>query len=236
MVVDPSTPLFSVRPFALLFTTRVTSNTSNQMLAVAVGYQVYELTDSALHLGLIGLTQFLPPLLLMLLAGQAADRYNRRLILRCCYAVELLMTGGLALLALLPAPYLPAIYGLLLINAIARTFEQPVVQSLVPVMAPRVILSRAVAAHVSAGRLSSLIGPALGGVLYIFGPAFDYGTCALLILAAAVASFLMPNPPEPKELQKVTWESLTGGFRFIWNTPTVLGAMSFDLMASLLGG
>src|SRR5438477_9247732 len=86
--VDPSTPLFSVRPFALLFTTRVTSNTANQMLAVAVGWHVYELTDSALSLGLIGLTQFMPPLLLMLFAGQVADRYNRRLILRCCYAIE----------------------------------------------------------------------------------------------------------------------------------------------------
>ena len=234
--IDPATPLFSVRSFALLFTTRVTSNTSNHMLAVAVGYQVYELTNSAFHLGLIGLTQFMPPLLLMLLSGQAADRYNRRLILRCCYAVELAMTAGLAISSLFPAPYLPAIYGLLLINAIARTFEQPVVQSLVPVMAPRAILGRAVAAHVSAGRLSSLIGPGLGGVLYIFGPAFDYGTCALLISAAAVASFLMPNPPEPKKRQKVTWESLTGGFRFIWNAPTILGAMSFDLIASLLGG
>src|SRR5262249_23175009 len=152
MVVDPSTPLFSVRPFALLFTTRVTSNTANQMLAVAIGYLIYELTDSALHVGLIGLVQFLPPLLLMLLAGQVADRYNRRLVLRCCYAVEFCTSAGLVLVALFPHPNIAAIYGLLLVNAIARTFEQPVVQSLVPVMAPRALLGRAVAAHVSAGR------------------------------------------------------------------------------------
>src|SRR5215831_10737213 len=121
--VDPATPLFSIRPFALLLITRVTSNTSNQMLAVAVGYQVYELTDSALHLGLIGLVQFLPPLLLMLIAGHVADRYNRRRVLRTCFAVELCATAGLMAVALTPRPSLVAIYALLLTNATARTFE-----------------------------------------------------------------------------------------------------------------
>ena len=87
LAFDPSTPLYRVRPFALLFTTRLASNIANHMLAVAIGYQVYELTDSALNLGLIGLVQFLPPLLLMLPAGQVADRYNRRFVLRCCFAI-----------------------------------------------------------------------------------------------------------------------------------------------------
>jgi MFS family permease len=234
--VDPSTPLFSIRPFALLLTTRVTSNTSNQMLAVAVGYQIYELTNSPLHLGLIGLVQFLPPLLLMLFAGQVADRYNRRLVVRFCYAVEFCMTAGFAIVSLLPHPNIGVIYGLLLINAIARTFEQPAVQSLVPVMAPRAILGRAIAAHVSAGRLSMLLGPSLGGVLYIFGPGLAYSVCTLLVLAAAIASFLLPNPPVPKNPQKLSWDSLLAGFKFIWRCQAVLGAMSFDLIATLLGG
>src|ERR1700722_7280476 len=85
--VDPSTPLYRIRPFRLLFITRVASTTATQMLAVVVGWHVYELTDSALHLGMIGLVQVLPPLLLMLAAGHAADRYNRCMILRCGYAV-----------------------------------------------------------------------------------------------------------------------------------------------------
>jgi MFS family permease len=234
--VDPSTSLFSIRPFALLLTTRVTSNTSNQMLAVAVGYQIYELTNSPLHLGLIGLVQFLPPLLLMLLAGQIADRYNRRLVVRGCYAVEFCMTAALAIVSVFPNPNIGVIYGLLLVNAIARTFEQPAVQSLVPVMAPRAVLGRAIAAHVSAGRLSMLLGPSLGGVLYIFGADVCYALCALLVSAAAVASFLLPNPPVPKEPQKLSWDSLLAGFRFIWRCQAVLGAMSFDLIATLLGG
>jgi len=233
--IDPATPLFRVRSFALLFTTRVASATSNQMLAVAVGYQVYELTNSALHLGLVGLVQFMPPLILMLAAGQVADRYNRRLVLRACFAIELCALFGLVLVSFLPSPSLAAIYALVTLNAVARTFEQPVLQSLVPVMAPRVILSRAIAAHVSGGRLSILIGPALGGVLYLFGPDFDYGVCTVLIAVAAVASFLLPNPPVPAEPPKVNWESLSAGFRFIWRCPAVLGAMSFDLIATLFG-
>jgi len=234
--IDPSTPLFRVRSFALLLTTRVSSNTANQMLAVAVGWQVYELTDSALHLGLIGLVQFLPPLLLMLLAGQVADRYDRRLILRCCFAVEFCTQAGLVVVSLFPNPDISAIYVLLLVNAIARTFEQPVMQSLVTVMAPRPILTRAINAHVSAGRLSILLGPSLGGVLYVFGADVDYGICTLLVLAAAVASFLLPDTPVPTERPKLNWDSLVAGFRFIWRCQAVLGAMSFDLIANLFGG
>ena len=108
--VDTKTPLFSVRPFTLLFTTRLASNSANQMQALAVGWQVYELTGSALNLGLIGLVQFLPPLLLMLVAGQCADRYNRRLILRCCYVVEFSMSLGIMVMAMLPQPCVPIIY------------------------------------------------------------------------------------------------------------------------------
>jgi MFS family permease len=234
--LDPSTPLFRIRPFALLFTTRVCSNTSNQMLAVAVGWQVYALTNSALHLGLIGLVQFLPPLLLMLPAGQVADRYNRRLVLRCAFAIELCMAVGLVVVSLFGVPNIAAIYVLILVNAAARTFEGPVMQSLVPVMAPRVLLSRAIAAHVSAGRLSNLLGPAIGGVLYILGPVVDYTVCTLLVLGAAVASFLLPNPPVPAARPKLNWDSLVAGFRFIWRCPAVLGAMSLDLIATLFGG
>jgi MFS family permease len=138
--------------------------------------------------------------------------------------------------SLLPTPPLAAIYVLLFVNAMARTFEQPVMQSLVPVMAPRAMLGKAVAAHVSAGRLSMLLGPSLGGLLYIFGPDFDYAVCTLLILAAAVASFMLPNPPVPAERPKITWDSLVAGFRFIWRCQTVLGAMSLDLIATLFGG
>ncbi len=236
MDIDPKTPLFRVRSFALLFTTRVASTTAVQMLAVVVGWHVYELTDSALHLGLIGLVQFLPPVMLMLIAGPVADRFNRRIILRWCYAVAFTSSAGLVVIALTAQPYLPAIYGLLFINSVARIFEQPVMQALVPVMVPRVILTRAIAAHVSARQLSVLLGPSLGGILYVFGAGFDYSIVAVLFLAAAVASFMLPDPPVAAVRLKMNWETVSAGFRFIWNCKPVLGAMLLDLASSLLGG
>jgi Transmembrane secretion effector len=234
--IDPSTPLYRIRPFRLLFITRVASTTATQMLAVVVGWHVYELTDSPLHLGMIGLVQVLPPLLLMLAAGQAADRYDRCMILRCCYAVAFCSSAGLVLVAASPRPSLTAIYVLIVVNSSTRVFEQPVMQSLVLDMAPRAILGRAIAAHVSARQLSILIGPSLGGVLYIFGAALDYGTCTSLFLAALVASFRMPDPPARTVNSKVSWDTLLAGFRFIGRCQPLLGAILLDVVSALFGG
>src|ERR1700689_3000361 len=118
-------PLFHHRPFRLLFTTRTAANTANQMQAVAVGWLIYDLTGSALALGLIGLVQFIPPLALTLVAGQIVGHYSRRLILNCCYAVELSVSLGLLVLATFVADPVRPIFGLLLVNAVARTFEAP---------------------------------------------------------------------------------------------------------------
>jgi MFS family permease len=227
--------LFSHRPFTQLYILRLGSNTSNQMLAVVVGYQVYELTDSAWHLGLVGLVQFLPPLFLMLVAGQVADRFNRRLILRCAFAVEIAMAVGLVFTALQANPSIELIYALLLINACARTFEQPVTQAILPAMIPRPLLSRAVPTIVFANRMANLLGPAIGGALYLFGPPVSYAACALLVVISAAMSIVMPDVPITGERPKVNLESLFGGFSFVWRCKPVLGAMTIDLMAVLFG-
>jgi MFS family permease len=234
----PSKPvsLFRHRPFRLLFTTRVASNTANQMQAVAVGWYVYALTGSALALGLIGLVQFLPPLGLSLPAGQIVDHYSRRVILTCCYAVECSVSLGLLVLAAFFTHPVGAVFGLLLINAVARTFEGPALQSLVPSTVPRAILMRAVSMHVSAGKMSQLLGPALGGLLYGLGAGVDFGLCAFLIGIAGLASASLPVPPLPAQRPKVTWATLVAGIRFTWNEPAMLGAMSLDLVATLFGG
>jgi hypothetical protein len=117
----------------------------------------------------------------------------------------------------------------------ARTFEQPLMQALLPAMAPRPILNRAIAAHVSARHLSVMIGPSLGGVLYVFGPVFDYGVCTALVLAASVAAFLLPDPGQPKELPEVTLDTLLAGFRFMGRSQAILGAMLFEFAAALFG-
>ena len=233
--IDPATPLFHIRSFSLLFITRVASTTAFQMVSVVVGWHVYELTNSALHLGLIGLAQFMAPVLFMIPAGQIVDRYNRRLVLRCAYAVAFVSCAGLMMVAALPAPPLLAIYALVFVNMAARTFEQPLMQALLPAMVPRTLLNRAIAAHVSARHLSVLIGPSLGGVLYIFGPVFDYGVCAALVLAAVVAGFLLPDSGRPPHLTEINLESVLVGFRFIWSCETILGAMLFEFAAALFG-
>src|SRR5882757_11087212 len=233
--IDPSTPLFRVRSFSLLFITRVASTTAFQMLSVVVGWHVYELTNSPLHLGLIGLAQFVAPMILMVPAGQIVDRYNRRLVLRCCYVAAFLSSAGLMLVAALPTPSLAAIYVLVFFNMAARTFEQPLMQALLPAMVPRPILGRAIAAHVSARHLSVLIGPSLGGVLYIFGPVFDYGVCAALVLAALVATLLLPDPGRPALQPDLSLDTILAGFRFIWRCEVILGAMLFEFAAALFG-
>jgi MFS family permease len=234
--VKSTLPLFRYRPFRLLFVTRIAANTANQMQAVAVGWLIYDLTGSALALGLIGLVQFIPPLALTLVAGQIVDHHSRRLILICCYTLELTVSLGLLLLAVFAERPVGLIFGLLLINGVARTFEAPALQSLVPSTVPREILMKAVSAHASAGKMSQLIGPALGGLLYAFGAGVDFGLCAFLIVIAGVASVLLPIPPAPAQRPKVTWATLVAGVRFIWNEPAVLGAMSLDLAATLFGG
>jgi MFS family permease len=229
-------PLYRHRPFRLLFTTRAAANTANQMQAVAVGWLIYDLTGSAFALGLIGLVQFVPPLCLTLFAGQIVDHVSRRLILNCCYVAEFTVSLCLLTLAIFGDPPVRLIFALLLVNAVARTFEGPALQALVPSTVPREILMKAVSAYASAGKMSQLTGPALGGLLYGFGAGVDFGLCASLIAIAGIASFLLPVPPAPGERPKVTWSTLVAGIRFIWNHAPVLGAMSLDLAATLFGG
>jgi len=179
--------LFRHRSFRLLFTTRVAANTANQMQAAAVGWMVYDMTGSALALGLIGLVQFFPPLCATLFAGQVVDHYSRRLILSCCYVVEVSASLGLLALATFFGRPIQLAFALLLINAVARTFEGPTLQSLVANTVPRTLLMRAVSAHASAGKMSQLFGPILGGGLYGVRPGTAFGVCALLIAVALVS-------------------------------------------------
>src|ERR1700691_4649140 len=136
----------------------------------------------------------------------------------------------------LPTARYGLVFALLLVNAVARTFEAPALQSLVPSTVPREILMKAVSAHASAGKMSQLVGPALGGLLYAFGAGVDFGLCAFLIGITGGAGARLPVPPLATERPKVTWSTIIAGLRFIWNEPVVLGAMSLDLAATLFGG
>jgi MFS family permease len=234
--IDTTSPLFGLPAFRLLFSTKLMSNVANQMLGVAVGWQIYALTDSALNLGLIGLVQFLPPVTLTLFAGQAADRYDRRRILCVCYTLEFIAVAGLLLATLLFSRPVSLMYLLLLLNGIGRAFESPSMQSLLPAMIPRSLFSRAVAASSSATQMAMIGGPAIGGLLYGLGPEVVYGVASLLLLGACGTIVFLGRPPMPAQRPKVTWASVFGGLRFIWRRQIVLGAISLDLFAVLFGG
>ena len=235
--VDPGqAPLFSFRSFRLLFWSRISVTLALQMQAVAVGWQIYDLTGSALDLGLIGLVQFLPPLALTLLAGQIADRYDRRLILLCCYAIEFTAMAGLLLLTLFVANPVLGIYALLLLTGVARAFESPAVQAVMPSMVTREIFGRAVAAWSSGSKLSTIVGPALGGFIYALGPDWVYGVGTLLLGATVISILRLDRPPIPERRAALSWDSMIAGLGFIRRRQPVLGAISLDLVAVLFGG
>lgn len=229
--------LFRDSTFRLLFIMRLTANTASQMIGVVVSWQIYELTNSALQLGLIGLIQFLPPLALTLFAGQVADRFDRRWILRISFTSQLVVPAGFILLSNVSAPPIWAFYVLLLILAIARTFESPAQQALLPSMVPRELVGQAISLTTSAQKISALMGPALGGLLYVVSASVDYGACLAFTVIATVASYVLPEPkygdPNPRGR---TWNTVFSGLQFIFKTPVILGLMSLDLLATFFGG
>src|SRR5689334_1091211 len=170
------------RPFVLFWLARVSAMIAHQMLAVAVGWQVYALTGSALDLGLVGLVQFVPAFFLVLVAGYAADHFDRRRVLQACMVVEAVAALGLCLGSALGVMSVHAIFALIFVVGVARAFQMPTMQAILPLLVPLPLLSRAIAANASASQAAIIAGPALGGVIYVGGPAVVYGASAILFL------------------------------------------------------
>ena len=178
MSVDvPSPTLLQQRPFVLFWLARLASTIGYQMLAVTIGWQVYELTDSAFDLGLVGLIQFVPAVVLTLLIGHAADRYDRRLIVRSAQSTYAL--AAVILVAALLSGHLSRnlLFGAVFLIGCARAFEMPTAHALVPVLVPTALISRAVAAWTSANQIAVICGPALGGLIYALSPTLVGSVC-----------------------------------------------------------
>jgi MFS family permease len=222
--------------FGRLWFGRGASGLAFQMQAVAVGWQVYALTHSTFELGLVGLAQFLPMVLLTLPAGHAADRYDRRLVAALALAAQVIALGVLAAGSAGRWIGIPGIFAAVTVIGAARAFERPAGQALLPTLVPESVVPRAVAWASGAFQTASIAGPALGGLLYGFGPAVSYGAAGVLAAAGAllVASIRVPGPartPEPATLR-----SVFAGIGFIRRHDVVLGTISLDLFAVLLGG
>ena len=215
---------------------RVSSGFAFQMLSVAAGWQIYDLTHRALDLGLIGLVQFVPSLLLALPAGHIADQYDRRRVVIGCIVIECIAIALLALLSARGDFGEIAILATLFAIGVARAIEFPTAMALAPSLVPAELFPRAAAAGASAAQTAMIVGPALGGVIYVAGPHVVYGVAAALYLIAAVlmSRVRYERPPVPREPPSL--RTLFAGVGFIRSRPVVLGAISLDLFAVLLGG
>jgi MFS family permease len=229
--------LLRQRDFMRLWFARVAGTGASQMLMVALAWQMYDLTSSAWDLGLVGLFQFVPALLLALPAGQLADRVRRDRIVAVSLGLQALI-GALLLLAnlgsLIGRETLLAVSVLL---GAARAFQMPAQQALLPLLVPASMLPRAMAFG-SAGMQAAVIGgPALGGFVYVAGASAVYGFCMLMfMLATVLAASIRLRGVQLAACEPVSLDSALAGLRFIWNHKLLLGAVSLDLFAVLLGG
>jgi MFS family permease len=231
-----SASVFSHRAFALYWFSRIASILSFHMLVVAVGWQLYELTGSAFDLGLLGLAQFLPVLLLTVFVGHVADRHDHRLILMLCQLTEGIAAAILAFGSAMGWLDSFVIFIVVALVGAARAFEIPTMAAIIPSLLPRAAVPPAMAWFASANQTGQIVGPALGGVLYILGPATVYGVtialwCAGGALLAAMAVVRVERLSEPMSLR-----SLLGGFHHVCRDRIILGTLSLDMFAVLLGG
>ena len=228
--------VLSHRVFRLYVGSRFLSAVAIQMVNVAVGWQVYELTGDPLALGMVGLAQFLPAFLLTLPGGQVADRFDRRRILQLSLAV--LVAAALVLLGMAVAgrPAVGAIYGVLAVIGVVRAFLAPASQSLVPLLVGPELVPRAVALNSSAWQVAVIAGPAAGGLLYALGAEVVYGVAATLF---AVSTLAVSRLEMTLTVRSERPKGLTGvldGVKFVLGRKDILGAISLDLFAVLLGG
>jgi MFS family permease len=224
------------RPFVLFWFARVATTTGYQMLVVAIGWQLYELTGNPLDLGLVGLAQFIPGFLLVLVIGQVTDRYDRRFILSTCQAVEAVMAAVLLMAAVSGAISRELILGIAFVMGGARAFELTAMQTIVPSLVPLPLVPRAVAGSATANQSATIVGPALGGFIYAVSPLAVYSLCcALFVLAGMLVIFVRIERATPQR-EPFTLGTFFAGFGFIKRSPIILGAISLDLFAVLLGG
>jgi MFS family permease len=224
------------RDFQLFAAVSFLSTNAALMQAVALGWQVYDLTGSALNLGLIGLAEFLPSLLLALLAGHVADRFDRRIVCFLCYLLELVCAALLVLFAVVGVASIWPYLAVALLFGIARAFVAPASRAMPPTLVPDADFPNAIAWGSILWDAAVIAGPVLGGYCYGWGPATVYGIAgAGFALSALLVAAIRPRPAR-LSAEPVSWGSVVAGVRLIRRTPVLLGAISLDLFAVLFGG
>ncbi len=208
-----------------------------QIQSVAVGWQIYAIARSPMALGYVGLAQFLPIMACTIPAGHLADRFDRRLILAASYLAEAVAAGLFVALALTAPKVIWPFYVVLALFGAARAFAGPAAQSFVPMLVPQDLFPQAVAWSSSMFSVAVIAGPALGGAIYILGPAVAYAVCLSLFVSIAILTMtIRKSVSYPAETDLTVLERITAGISYVRSKPIILGSFSLDLFAVLLGG
>jgi MFS family permease len=233
---DTAGGLLRHRPFLFYFCGRGLTEFAAQITAVAVGWQVYALTGSALDLGLVGLAQFVPMLVLMLVAGHAADVYDRRRVLQVCQTGAGLVAAFLAVGSFAGWLNVPEIFAAVALIGVFDAFESPAKGALLAAVAPQGLLQKGAALATSAMQVASISGPALGGFIYALAPGAPYTVAALFWLLSALSNraIKLDRPVVAKAPPPL--DGLFDGVKFVRDNPAILGTISLDLFAVLFGG
>ncbi|GLS20713.1 MFS transporter [Labrys miyagiensis] len=236
-LVSPRTGAFRHAGFFRYWIARFLGSFSAQIMGVSVGWQVYDITRDPFDLGIVGLVLFLPAFLLVLVTGAVADRFNRVAIMTGCIIGEGLCAIALLTFTITGAHTVVPIFGVLVVLGTLRAFFGPAQQSLMPNLVPEGDLANAIAWGSSSWQIATVLGPVAGGLLYGVSPEAAYSTSLVLLAVAAVLAGGIRAPALLRvKREKPSFETLVAGFNYIWKEKIVLGAISFDLFAVLLGG
>ena len=228
--------LLGHRSFVLFLLSRSLSRFSSQIAAVAIGWQIYELTGSAFDLGMVGLVQFLPTALLVFVAGHAADRFERKRLVQLCQLAEALTALFLAWSTYAGWINEVQIFIATFIIGIAGAFESPATAALLPLITPQGSLQRATAISSGAAQIATIAGPTLGGLAVVFAPSLPYAIIVAFWLLGAILTGGIIAMAQAAPRLDASPDDLFAGVKFIRNNPAILGTISLDLFAVLLGG
>jgi MFS family permease len=233
-----------ISDFRVYWVARLASTMAQISMVVVIGWQVYDiarhtmgLKAASFQLGLVGVVQFVPLFALTLVTGWAADRIDRRYIARAALALEAVCAAILGWLSWTHTTTLPALFGVAALLGVARAFAMPALQALAPNLVPRDILPRAIALSSIAWQVGAILGPALGGYLYAYAPYLPYAVAGALFAISLVCIFLIgPKPQTGVDRNRHPWKQMVDGLHYVRRNRIVLGAISLDLFAVLLGG
>src|ERR1700678_4785247 len=209
-----------------------------EMQSVAVGWQIYEITHRALDLGYVGLAQFLPGIVLFLVSGHAADRFDRRKLTIVCYAGFAMCSGLLLATSMHHYKTVGPIYGVIVMLGVVRSFNGPVGRALLPQLVREEHFQNAVAWHSTIFQAATILGPSLGGIIYgvFHGPSAGYASPLVCASSAAFCAMQVRLQPTVRSREPINLKTVLAGISYIWNHKIVLGSISLDLFAVLLGG